>query len=227
MTSAATRCFLFAHPCRRDLLDISPLVQDAAAAIVDDSFLRCFQGQSSDPWNWNIYLFPLWAVGLAVRYVILFPLRCALNVLVTTGGGARCVTGRMSLHAHRQPSALASCIILFPLRCARPCQRRRGRMLLCHRAGEPRMSRHARQQPSALLGYTGDDFYLGCCRLILLLGGFLVFFIIFFTIEWIHKARRCAPKLGPPPRRMQPHPCMKQCWALEEVAALKGTCITT
>jgi glycerol-3-phosphate O-acyltransferase 3/4 len=62
---------------RRDLLDISPLVQDAAAAIVDDSFLRCFQSQSSDPWNWNIYLAPLWAVGLVVRYVILFPLRCA------------------------------------------------------------------------------------------------------------------------------------------------------
>lgn len=57
------------------MLDISPLVQDAAAAIVDDSFLRCFQSQSNDPWNWNIYLFPLWAVGLIVRYLILFPLR--------------------------------------------------------------------------------------------------------------------------------------------------------
>ena len=32
----------------------------------------------------------------------------------------------------------------------------------------------------------------GCfmvCRLILLLGGFLVFFILFFTTEWIFKAR--------------------------------------
>lgn len=64
-----------ANVCRRDLLDISPLVQDAAAAIVDDSFLRCFQSQSTDPWNWNIYLFPLWAVGMVVRYLILFPLR--------------------------------------------------------------------------------------------------------------------------------------------------------
>ena len=63
------------YACRRDLLDISPLVQDAAAAIVDDSFLRCFQSQSSDPWNWNIYLAPLWAVGVVVRHLILFPLR--------------------------------------------------------------------------------------------------------------------------------------------------------
>ena len=60
---------------RRDLLDISSFVQDAAAAIVDDSFLRCFQSQSSDPWNWNIYLAPLWLIGLVVRYLILFPLR--------------------------------------------------------------------------------------------------------------------------------------------------------
>ena len=66
-------------PClhRPALLDISPLLQDAAAAIVDDSFLRCFQSVSSDPWNWNLYLFPLWFLGLVLRYLILFPLRCA------------------------------------------------------------------------------------------------------------------------------------------------------
>ena len=62
---------------RQDLLDVSPLLQDAGAAIVDDSFLRCFQSASSDPWNWNIYLFPLWLVGLLVRHLILFPIRCA------------------------------------------------------------------------------------------------------------------------------------------------------
>ena len=56
---------------------MSPLLQDAGAAIVDDSFLRCFQSASSDPWNWNIYLFPLWLVGLLVRHLILFPIRCA------------------------------------------------------------------------------------------------------------------------------------------------------
>ncbi|KAK9803255.1 hypothetical protein WJX72_000102 [[Myrmecia] bisecta] len=64
----------------RDLLDISPLLNDAAAAIVDDSFLRCFTSASSDPWNWNIYLFPIWLVGLVVRYLILFPLRLVLLI---------------------------------------------------------------------------------------------------------------------------------------------------
>ena len=62
-------------------MDISSFVQDAAAAIVDDSFLRCFQSQSSDPWNWNIYLAPLWLIGLVVRYLILFPLRYTSFIL--------------------------------------------------------------------------------------------------------------------------------------------------
>ncbi len=61
--------------CRQDLFDISPLLNDAAAAMVDDSFLRCFTSTSSDPWNWNIYLMPLWLVGVVVRHGILFPLR--------------------------------------------------------------------------------------------------------------------------------------------------------
>nr|ALK24260.1 glycerol-3-phosphate acyltransferase [Lobosphaera incisa]UUT39807.1 glycerol-3-phosphate acyltransferase [Lobosphaera incisa] len=64
----------------RDLLDISPLLNDAAAAIVDDSFLRCFTSASSDPWNWNIYLFPIWLLGLVFRYGILFPLRFLLLI---------------------------------------------------------------------------------------------------------------------------------------------------
>ena len=36
---------------------------------------RCFQSASSDPWNWNVYLFPVWLLGVLVRYGILFPLR--------------------------------------------------------------------------------------------------------------------------------------------------------
>lgn len=67
-----------AIPCRRDLLNISPVLTDGAAAVVDDSFLRCFQSQGPDPWNWNVYLFPMWCIGVLVRYCILFPLRCEL-----------------------------------------------------------------------------------------------------------------------------------------------------
>eukprot|EP00891_Asterochloris_glomerata_P006353 jgi/Astpho2/6353/Aster-06016 len=38
----------------------------------------CFQSASSDPWNWNVYLFPVWLLGVIVRYGILFPLRLVL-----------------------------------------------------------------------------------------------------------------------------------------------------
>ena len=59
----------------RDVFDISSTLNDAASALVDDSFLRCFKSAIDDPWNWNFYLFPLWLVGVVVRNCILFPLR--------------------------------------------------------------------------------------------------------------------------------------------------------
>ncbi|KAI8533249.1 hypothetical protein RHMOL_Rhmol11G0282900 [Rhododendron molle] len=65
-----------------DLLDISPTLREAAGAIVDDSFTRCFKSIPPEPWNWNVYLFPLWCLGVVVRYLILFPAR----VLVLTVG---------------------------------------------------------------------------------------------------------------------------------------------
>ncbi|XP_059647402.1 glycerol-3-phosphate acyltransferase 9 [Cornus florida] len=66
----------------RDLLDISPTLTEAAGAIVDDSFTRCFKSNPPEPWNWNIYLFPLWCLGVVIRYGILFPAR----VLILTIG---------------------------------------------------------------------------------------------------------------------------------------------
>eukprot|EP00252_Welwitschia_mirabilis_P002517 TRINITY_DN12484_c0_g1_i1.p1 TRINITY_DN12484_c0_g1~~TRINITY_DN12484_c0_g1_i1.p1 ORF type:complete len:337 (-),score=45.83 TRINITY_DN12484_c0_g1_i1:463-1473(-) len=62
----------------RDLLDISPTLNEAASAIVDDSFTRCFKSNPPEPWNWNLYLFPLWCMGVVIRYLILFPLRVVL-----------------------------------------------------------------------------------------------------------------------------------------------------
>ncbi|OAE20071.1 hypothetical protein AXG93_2584s1550 [Marchantia polymorpha subsp. ruderalis] len=59
---------------RRNLLDISPTLSEAASAIIDDSFTRCFKSNQTEPWNWNIYLFPLWCLGVIVRYGILFPI---------------------------------------------------------------------------------------------------------------------------------------------------------
>ncbi|GAB2219257.1 hypothetical protein Droror1_Dr00006890 [Drosera rotundifolia] len=58
-----------------DLLDISATLTEAAGAVVDDSFTRCFKSLPPDPWNWNIYLFPLWCLGVITRYLILFPAR--------------------------------------------------------------------------------------------------------------------------------------------------------
>jgi len=57
------------------LLDCSGVVQDACAAIVDDSFNRCFQENDEVAWNFNFYLLPLWWCGWIVRHFVLFPLR--------------------------------------------------------------------------------------------------------------------------------------------------------
>ncbi|PSC73996.1 glycerol-3-phosphate acyltransferase 3-like [Micractinium conductrix] len=65
----------------RDVLDIASPLNDAAAAIVDDSFLRCFKSCLDDPWNWNAYLFPMWVLGVAVRNLLLFPLRLIMLLL--------------------------------------------------------------------------------------------------------------------------------------------------
>nr|CAD1841109.1 unnamed protein product [Ananas comosus var. bracteatus] len=64
----------------RELLDISPTLTEAAGAIIDDSFTRCFKSNPPEPWNWNVYLFPLWCLGVVVRYGILFPLRLAVFI---------------------------------------------------------------------------------------------------------------------------------------------------
>ncbi|MCO5586241.1 hypothetical protein L7F22_040180 [Adiantum nelumboides] len=62
----------------RELLDISPFLNEAASAIVDDSFTRCFKSNPPEPWNWNLYLLPLWCLGVLVRYLVLFPIRVIL-----------------------------------------------------------------------------------------------------------------------------------------------------
>jgi hypothetical protein len=46
-----------------------PWVQDAASAIIDDTFNKCFSDRNEVPWNWNFYLFPLWCGGVALRYL--------------------------------------------------------------------------------------------------------------------------------------------------------------
>eukprot|EP00898_Chlorokybus_atmophyticus_P000339 jgi/Chlat1/1305/Chrsp118S01717 len=61
-----------------ELLDITPVLNEGVAAIVDDTFTKCFASNTPEPWNWNWYLFPLWVLGVVMRYGILFPLRLLL-----------------------------------------------------------------------------------------------------------------------------------------------------
>ena len=42
---------------------------------IQDSFTRCFKSNPPEPWNWNVYLFPLWCFGVVIRYFVLFPAR--------------------------------------------------------------------------------------------------------------------------------------------------------
>jgi glycerol-3-phosphate O-acyltransferase 3/4 len=55
--------------------DLLKHVSEGVSDIVQDDFSRCFQENPDNSWNWNIYLFPLWILGLIVRYGILLPLR--------------------------------------------------------------------------------------------------------------------------------------------------------
>jgi hypothetical protein len=57
------------------------LMQQGVGTLVDDSFNRCFEETEPDQWNWNIYLFPAWFVGMLIRHLVLFPLR-ALALLM-------------------------------------------------------------------------------------------------------------------------------------------------
>lgn len=58
------------------LNDIVPLVREAAEVVVEDHFTRCFVSHDDSAWNWNFYLFPVWALGILVRYFFLLPIRC-------------------------------------------------------------------------------------------------------------------------------------------------------
>lgn len=65
------------------LLDASGVLQDAASAIIDDTFNACFAFSDNPAWNWNFYLLPLWCLGVVLRYLVLFPIRLAWIVTCT------------------------------------------------------------------------------------------------------------------------------------------------
>lgn len=58
-----------------DLAGALPLMREGFGAVVEDSFTKCFISRPPDNWNWNVYLFPAWCIGVVARYFVLFPLR--------------------------------------------------------------------------------------------------------------------------------------------------------
>jgi len=64
--------------------DILENISGGAQVIVDDDFSLCFKRPERRPWNFNAYLFVAWAIGVVVRYFIIFPLR-ALALALSIG----------------------------------------------------------------------------------------------------------------------------------------------
>ena len=81
LSLAATVLLDSVTACSAKLLDTSGLMCDAADALIDDSFFRCFTSAPPDMWNYTWYLFPQWCLGVVLRYCILFPLRLASLLL--------------------------------------------------------------------------------------------------------------------------------------------------
>jgi glycerol-3-phosphate O-acyltransferase 3/4 len=65
------------------LNDVVPFLNGGAQAIYSDSFTQCFRTEPPVPWNWNVYLFPVWCLGVLVRYVVLMPLRVIALIVGT------------------------------------------------------------------------------------------------------------------------------------------------
>lgn len=61
--------------------DAVPLLREGAKVVHRDDFTKCFESAQAEPWNWNWYLAALWVVGLALRYLVVFPLRCLALLL--------------------------------------------------------------------------------------------------------------------------------------------------
>eukprot|EP00742_Colponemidia_sp_Colp-10_P008116 GILJ01008760.1.p1 GENE.GILJ01008760.1~~GILJ01008760.1.p1 ORF type:complete len:568 (-),score=77.82 GILJ01008760.1:168-1871(-) len=56
-------------------LEALPFITEGVETVVEDEFTKCFESRPPNPWNWNLYLFPCWCLGVAFRYLIAFPLR--------------------------------------------------------------------------------------------------------------------------------------------------------
>lgn len=62
-------------------LDVAPFCRNAMAAVVEDSFTKCFESKEKVRWDNTFYLLPLSYAGAVIRYGILFPLRILIILL--------------------------------------------------------------------------------------------------------------------------------------------------
>ena len=95
------------------MLDTSDLMCDAADALIDDSFFRCFTSAPPDPWNWNWYLWPQWAVGCVLRYCILFPLRLTLLLIAMCLGLMAFFGVQAVLRVRRLLGSCTACLLML------------------------------------------------------------------------------------------------------------------
>ena len=63
--------------------DILENINSGMQVFVDDDFSLCFKRPERRSWNWNLYLFIFWCIGVVIRYLILFPLRLLAMTLAT------------------------------------------------------------------------------------------------------------------------------------------------
>mmetsp|Transcript_11383 Transcript_11383/g.42734 ORF Transcript_11383/g.42734 Transcript_11383/m.42734 type:complete len:479 (-) Transcript_11383:1659-3095(-) len=64
--------------------DVIPVLMEGVESIVKDSFTECFSPRAVENWNFNWCLFPIWVIGVFVRYCILVPLRLSLLLAGTS-----------------------------------------------------------------------------------------------------------------------------------------------
>eukprot|EP00038_Savillea_parva_P008186 m.175293 g.175293 ORF g.175293 m.175293 type:complete len:520 (+) comp13966_c0_seq1:71-1630(+) len=62
-------------------MDITPFLRSAVDAILRDSFTKCFESKDRVKWDNTFYLFPVYWVGIFLRYFVLFPFRLVIVIL--------------------------------------------------------------------------------------------------------------------------------------------------
>lgn len=57
------------------------IFKNGVEAIVKDHFTECFAPKKPPSWNFNVFLFIMWTIGVFIRYFILLPLRLIWFIL--------------------------------------------------------------------------------------------------------------------------------------------------